>query len=76
MAACDLHDLRPAFRLAHDPRDLGRARSLAGVGERVRLGVFYRDASRPRYDVIRRVTPRSTQERLDLLGAELDKYAV
>jgi 2-oxoglutarate/2-oxoacid ferredoxin oxidoreductase subunit beta len=63
-------------RLVHDPRDLHRARELATNSEKIRLGVFYRDPSRARYDTIRTVTARSAQERLGLLDAELDKYAV
>ena len=63
-------------RLSHDPRDLAKARELAMPGERIRLGVFYRDAEKPRYDLIRRVPPRSTAERMALLNTELDKYAV
>jgi 2-oxoglutarate ferredoxin oxidoreductase subunit beta len=63
-------------RLAHDPRDLARARELAMPGEKIRLGVFFRDASRPRYDVIRRVPSRTAAERVTLLNQELDRYAV
>ena len=63
-------------RLPHDPRDLARARELAMPGERIRLGVFFRDASRARYDVIRRVAPRTAAERVTLLNQELDRYAV
>ncbi|HET9010800.1 MAG TPA: thiamine pyrophosphate-dependent enzyme [Gemmatimonadaceae bacterium] len=63
-------------RLAHDPRDLARARELATPGDRIRLGVFFKDASRARYDLIRRVPAHSPAERGILLNAELDKYAV
>ena len=63
-------------RLVHDPRDLDRARELAEPGERIRLGVFYRDAGRPRYDLIRRVPSRTAAERIALLNGELDKHAV
>jgi 2-oxoglutarate ferredoxin oxidoreductase subunit beta len=63
-------------RLPHDPRDLARARELAMPGEKIRLGVFFRDASRPRYDVIRRVPSRTAAERVTLLNQELDRYAV
>ncbi|HEU5175662.1 MAG TPA: thiamine pyrophosphate-dependent enzyme [Gemmatimonadaceae bacterium] len=63
-------------RLAHDPRDLDRARALAGTAERIRLGVFYRDASKARYEDLRRVPPRSVTERVGQLNAELDKYAI
>ncbi|HEX6058533.1 MAG TPA: thiamine pyrophosphate-dependent enzyme [Gemmatimonadaceae bacterium] len=63
-------------RLTHDPRDLDRARTLAMPGERIRLGVFYRNETNPRYDELRRVPPRTAAERHALLTAELDKYAV
>jgi 2-oxoglutarate ferredoxin oxidoreductase subunit beta len=63
-------------RLPHDPRDLARARELAMPGDRIRLGVFFRDESRPRYDVIRRVPSRTAAERVTLLNQELDRYAV
>jgi 2-oxoglutarate ferredoxin oxidoreductase subunit beta len=63
-------------RLTHDPRDLARARELAMPGEKIRLGVFFRDESRPRYDLIRHVAPKSAAERVALLSQELDKYAV
>ena len=63
-------------RLPHDPRDLARARELAMPGDRIRLGVFYRDPAKVRYDVIRRVPVPSVPERLALLDTELDKYAV
>jgi 2-oxoglutarate ferredoxin oxidoreductase subunit beta len=63
-------------RLPHDPRDLARARELAMPGDRIRLGVFFRDESRPRYDVIRRVPSRTAAERMALLDQELDRYAV
>ena len=63
-------------RVTHDPADLNRARELATVGDRVRLGVFYRDESKPKYEDIRRVPARTVKERISLLNAELDKYAV
>jgi 2-oxoglutarate ferredoxin oxidoreductase subunit beta len=63
-------------RVAHDPSNIDRARELATVGDRVRLGVFYRDETKPKYEDIRRVPARAVQERLGLLNAELDKYAI
>jgi 2-oxoglutarate ferredoxin oxidoreductase subunit beta len=63
-------------RAPHDPSDLFAAQRLAADTEVVRLGVFFRDASRPRYDALRRPARRTTRERLDLVQAELDKYAV
>ena len=63
-------------RVQHDPRDLDRARQLATPGDKVRLGVFYRDETKARYDLIRRLPARSAAERVALLNSELDKYAV
>ncbi|MDF2772975.1 MAG: thiamine pyrophosphate TPP-binding protein [Geminicoccaceae bacterium] len=63
-------------RITHDPHDLNRARELASAGEHVRLGVFYRDETKPKYEDTRRTQVRTVQERLGLLNVELDKYAV
>ena len=64
----------------HDPGDLDFARRLAEQegeeGGRIRLGVFFRDESRPVYDEIRRVPSRSAEERVDILDRELDRHAV
>ena len=46
------------------------------VSDRVRLGVFYRDEAKVKYEDVRRVPTRAVQERVGLLNAELDKYAV
>ena len=63
-------------RLVHDPRDLAKARELAEVAERIRLGVFYRNPAHPRYDDLRRLPTLTTAERLALLNKELDRHAV
>lgn len=63
-------------RVAHNPSDLSAARALAEDVDRIRLGVFFRDEERPRYDDIRRVNKVSATERMALLERELDKYAV
>lgn len=63
-------------RMPHDPSDLEAAQRLAAATDAIRLGVFFRDETRPRYDLLRRPAPRSIGERMDLLNAELDKYAV
>jgi 2-oxoglutarate/2-oxoacid ferredoxin oxidoreductase subunit beta len=63
-------------RIAHDPRDIDAARRLAEPGERTRLGVFFRDESRPVYEEIRRIPRRSAEERMRLLDEELDAYAI
>ncbi|HET9986163.1 MAG TPA: thiamine pyrophosphate-dependent enzyme [Longimicrobiales bacterium] len=65
-----------ATRIPHDPADLDAARRLAEPSEHVRLGVFFRDESRPRYDEIRRVATRTADEKIRLLNQELDRYAV
>ena len=38
--------------------------------------VLFRDPSRVRYDEIRRVPPHTAAERVTLIDAELDRYAV
>lgn len=63
-------------RLVHDPRDLDAARRLAEEPGRVRLGVFFRDESRPLYEETRRVAVHTVDEKLKLLEEELDHYAV
>lgn len=60
----------------HDPRDLQAARQLAEDGDTVRLGVFFKDASRPRYEETRWRPARSAEEKIALLNTELDAYAV
>jgi 2-oxoglutarate/2-oxoacid ferredoxin oxidoreductase subunit beta len=63
-------------RSIHDPRDLDRARSLAEDNTRVRLGVYFRDPSRPRYEERVRPSPRPVAEKIDRLNRELDRHAV
>jgi 2-oxoglutarate/2-oxoacid ferredoxin oxidoreductase subunit beta len=63
-------------RIPHDPRDMNEARRLAAEGGKIRVGVFFRDESRPRYEDLRRVPVHSAAERVDILNAELDRYAI
>lgn len=63
-------------RLAHDPRDLDAARQVAERRDRIPLGVLFRDENRPRYETLRRPPTLTAQDRVALLEAELDKYAV
>ena len=63
-------------QIRHNPRDLDAARRLADTTDRVHLGVFFRDPSRLCYEDIRRVPPRTAEERVALLEAELTRYAV
>ena len=61
---------------AHDPGDLDAARRLAEDTDVVRLGVFFRDPSRPRYEETRWRPAHSAAEKITLLDRELDSYAV
>ena len=60
----------------HDPADLEVARRLANDEHPLRLGVFFRDPSRPRYEDTRRPPSRGADEKVTLLEKELDRYAV
>jgi 2-oxoglutarate/2-oxoacid ferredoxin oxidoreductase subunit beta len=60
----------------HDPSDLAAARRLAEDEDPMRLGLFFQDASRPRYEEIRQPMKRTAQEKVSLLEEELDSYAV
>jgi 2-oxoglutarate ferredoxin oxidoreductase subunit beta len=63
-------------RVRHDPADIDQARRLAEAGDRVRLGIFFRDQSRPRYEDLRALRHRSAEERITILNEELDRHAV
>jgi 2-oxoglutarate/2-oxoacid ferredoxin oxidoreductase subunit beta len=74
----DVPQLAPLYGpgLRHDPSDIHAARRLAEDERPIRLGVFYRDASRPRYEETRHRPLRTAQEKLALLEKELDRHAV
>jgi 2-oxoglutarate ferredoxin oxidoreductase subunit beta len=64
-------------QVRHDPSDLNAARQLASERDgKIRLGVFYRNENQPVYEQVRRVPSKSAAEKVALLNAELDKYAV
>jgi len=63
-------------KVAHDPADLHGARQLAEDLTAIRLGLFFRDDSNPRYDQIRSIPKHTARERMDLLNEEFDHYAV
>lgn len=63
-------------KVQHDPADLDAARRLAEPDGKIRLGVFYRNETHPVYEETRAVPARSASEKLALLSAELDRYAV
>lgn len=63
--------------LQHDPRDMAAARQLAEVGEKVPIGLFYRNPDAPRYDHYSvRGLDTPPDERLAAVEAELDRFAV
>ncbi len=63
-------------QLPHDPSDLDAARRLAEASDRIRLGVFYRNESRPRYDEIRTLPRHTVEDKIRIMNEELDRYAV
>ena len=64
-------------RVAHDPKDIHRARELAEEdGHHIRLGLFYRDESRPRYEETRHLPHHTADEKMALMQEEFDRYAV
>lgn len=60
----------------HDPADLDAGRSLAEPHGKIRLGLFYLNENLPRYEELRQVPSRTAEEKIELLNAELDRYAV
>jgi len=60
----------------HDPRDLDTARHLAEPADKIRLGIFFRDESRERYEELRAQRVHTAQEKIARLNEEFDKYAV
>ena len=63
-------------QIEHDPSDLDAARTFARTSENVRIGLFYRDASRPRYEETRHLPVFTAEQRMEALNAELDRHAV
>lgn len=63
-------------QVRHDPSNLNGARELAEDMESIRLGLFFRDESRPRYDETRTIPKHTAREKMDLLNEEFDNYAV
>jgi 2-oxoglutarate ferredoxin oxidoreductase subunit beta len=63
-------------QIRHDPADLNEGRRLAEPDGKIRLGVFYRNETLPVYEDVRGIAPKTAAEKLKLLEAELDTYAV
>jgi 2-oxoglutarate ferredoxin oxidoreductase subunit beta len=60
----------------HDPKDIDAARNLAEHDSKWRLGLFFRDETRPVYEETRYVPKHTPDEKMALLEKELDRYAV
>jgi 2-oxoglutarate ferredoxin oxidoreductase subunit beta len=60
----------------HDPKDIDEARQLAGADGQWRLGLFFKDEARPRYEDMRYVPKHTADEKMALLEKELDRYAI
>lgn len=63
-------------RVTHDPSNIDEGRRLADGTDRIRLGLFYRNERQARYDIIRKPPIVTASERIALLNAEFDHYAV
>jgi 2-oxoglutarate ferredoxin oxidoreductase subunit beta len=66
-----------ANKFEHDPADLAGARALADRQDRIPIGLLYRNPGAPRYDLhTSRGLDMNPEEKLDILNAELDHFAV
>jgi len=63
-------------RTRHDPADFEQGRRLAEASGDVRIGLFFRDQSRPCYDDLVRPKSYTPDEKIERLNAELDRHAV
>ena len=64
-------------RREHDPADLASARALAGPGERIPIGLFYRNREAPNYEQFTTVgLGTSAGDKLAGLERMLDRFAV
>jgi len=63
-------------QLRHDPLNLAAARELAADTSRIRLGVFFRDETLPRYEETRHLPLHTAEDKIRILNEELDSYAV
>jgi 2-oxoglutarate ferredoxin oxidoreductase subunit beta len=63
-------------RVYHDPTDIDAARRFAEDQSKVRIGVYFRDESRPRYEETRHLPTLTAEEKLSVLDQEFDRYAV
>jgi 2-oxoglutarate ferredoxin oxidoreductase subunit beta len=62
--------------IEHDPNDLDGARRLAEPADKVRLGLFYQNPTLPRYEETRHLPAYTAEQKMEMLTAEFDRYAV
>ena len=60
----------------HDPGDLNMARWRAEPGDRIRLGIYYKNENVPQYEEIRSLPKHPSQEMVEVLNDELDRFSV
>jgi 2-oxoglutarate ferredoxin oxidoreductase subunit beta len=63
-------------QVRHDPADIHHGRELSEDQNIIRLGLFFRDESRPRYEETRSLQKRTAREKMELLNEDFDRYAV
>ncbi len=64
-------------RQVHDPADLAAARALASGGERLAIGLLYRNPDAPRYDqYTARGLDMSREQKVAAIERELDRFAI
>jgi 2-oxoglutarate ferredoxin oxidoreductase subunit beta len=62
---------------AHDPADLKRAKEIAAIGDRVPVGVLYRNDDVPRYEEAREAEGLYAPQAVEAaLNAELDRFTI
>lgn len=60
----------------HDPADLDEARVLAQDMNQIRLGLFFRDETHPRYEETRHLPHHTAADKIRILEEEFERYAV
>ena len=64
-------------RQEHDPSDLAAARALASGGDRLAIGLLYRNPDAPRYDQYTvRGLGMSREQKVAAIERELDRFAI
>jgi len=63
-------------QVRHDPADIHGGRELAEDTHVIRLGLFFRDESRPRYEETRALQKRTAREKIEILNEDFDRYAI